>query len=609
MSTEPDIETKLRESIVNRRACDFSVGSDIDKIDNSDQWGPERTIEADALRAVWLSKKVEGAIGNHPLEITGARLVGHLDLRGASVSRPLYLLGCDLKDVWALNDARLATISLAGCKVVAIRAHRAQVDGSLLIRGCEFSGPLSVIGAAVKGDVDLRGSKFGEASPIEADRLRVDGAVYLRDGFCSEAGVRMEGARIGSALDGSGGIFRNKTDPALFINSAEIGSFCTLRGASIESESAIALSAEGVQIKHFLSLAQASVKRTVFLRGGQIGSNLNLLGVTIENPAAIENPPTIENPGAFSLELERIRVMGDILVRPDEFQTDTKELKLIPARFSGGIRMTSAFIGGSLVIEKAIIRNGNLFFNRINVSSLFRFAQTEVRDGRMSLANAKVFALSDDLSSWPQVLGLGNFDYSTLSGDAPTGWRQRLEWLRCNKTPVTPSFNPQPFTHLATVLRRTGNERDAKMIAISRHREARRRMRTLSPNWLGSIILEVTCGHGYRPSLAAAWALLFICVGWGIFARADFVPLKDAALALYRDHKPLPKDYAPFRPLTYSADTFLPIVNLQQKDYWGPDASTRSGSRAWFYRTFHILAGWFFTTLFVAGVTGLIRRD
>ena len=85
--------------------------------------------------------------------------------------------------------------------------------------------------------------------------------------------------------------------------------------------------------------------------------------------------------------------------------------------------------------------------------------------------------------------------------------------------------------------------------------------------------------------------------------------LKDSATGLGRDWKPLPPGYPPFQPILYSADVLLPIVNLQQKDYWAPNSERPRGYWARLYLPLHILAGWFFTTLFVVGVTGLIRRE
>jgi hypothetical protein len=107
------------------------------------------------------------------------------------------------------------------------------------------------------------------------------------------------------------------------------------------------------------------------------------------------------------------------------------------------------------------------------------------------------------------------------------------------------------------------------------------------------------------------WIGLFIGVGYLVFNLdlADRVPLKESAATLYRDRKMLPADYPAFQPLLYSADVLLPIVNLQQKDYWAPNSAGPRGHWARLYLPFHILAGWFFTTLFVVGVTGLIRRE
>jgi hypothetical protein len=123
--------------------------------------------------------------------------------------------------------------------------------------------------------------------------------------------------------------------------------------------------------------------------------------------------------------------------------------------------------------------------------------------------------------------------------------------------------------------------------------------------------MDATCGHGYRPWLAAMWVVLFIGVGFEMFDLdlPDRIPLKESAAALYRDGKGLPSDYPKFQPLIYSADVLLPMVNLQQKDYWAPNITQPRGYRARLYLPIHIIAGWFFTTLFVVGVTGLIRRD
>ena len=334
------------------------------------------------------------------------------------------------------------------------------------------------------------------------------------------------------------------------------------------------------------------------LRDAQVGRSANLSGTKIDNP------------GALALNMERAKIGGDVFIRP--FEQPGAPTETTPGLLSGGIIMTGATIGGSLFIHDGAIKNENqqLSFNRMNVAGVFTFSNITCGEGRLSLANAKVFALNDYGTVWPKrgSLLLNGFDYNSLTGQAPTGWRLRLDWLRRF---APDEFNPQPFTTLVTVLRRSGHDQDAKKIAIARHREQRKYLRRGSPRWLGNVLMDVTCGHGYRPWLAAMWVMVFIAIGGFVFnlSPSERVPLKDSATGLGRDWKPLPPGYPPFEPILYSADVLLPIVNLQQKDYWAPNSERPRGYWARLYLPLHILAGWFFTTLFVVGVTGLIRRE
>jgi hypothetical protein len=333
------------------------------------------------------------------------------------------------------------------------------------------------------------------------------------------------------------------------------------------------------------------------LRDVQVGRTVNLSGVKIDNP------------GMIGLDMERAKIGGDVFIRPSE----RPDVPTEPALINGGIIMRAATIGGSVFIQDGSVRNHEdepLAFNRMNVSGVFLFANITCGNGTLSLANAKVFAFNDEGTVWPKQgsLLLNGFEYNFFSGTAPTGWRSRLEWLRRFKPE---EFNPQPFMTLATVLRRAGHDRDAKRIAMSRHSEARRYLWWGSPRWVGSLLMGATCGHGYRPWLAAMWILLFVGIGYAMFNldSTEVVPLKDAAAARYAKNEPLPDGYPQFQPLLFSADVLLPIVNLQQKDYWAPNSARPRGRWARLYLPFHILAGWFFTTLFVVGVTGLVRRE
>jgi hypothetical protein len=60
--------------------------------------------------------------------------------------------------------------------------------------------------------------------------------------------------------------------------------------------------------------------------------------------------------------------------------------------------------------------------------------------------------------------------------------------------------------------------------------------------------------------------------------------------------------------LVYAVDTFLPIITFGQKDHWTPNSSAGADG-AWLrrYLWMHIWLGWLLTTLFVAGLTPIVR--
>jgi hypothetical protein len=72
---------------------------------------------------------------------------------------------------------------------------------------------------------------------------------------------------------------------------------------------------------------------------------------------------------------------------------------------------------------------------------------------------------------------------------------------------------------------------------------------------------------------------------------------------------PLQRDVAPpFYAWLYSLDTLLPIIDLHQERFWEPKPEGLLGLASFFYLRLHITAGWFLSTLFAAGVVGLVRR-
>jgi len=79
------------------------------------------------------------------------------------------------------------------------------------------------------------------------------------------------------------------------------------------------------------------------------------------------------------------------------------------------------------------------------------------------------------------------------------------------------------------------------------------------------------------------------------------------------------EDYPAFNAVVYSIDVFLPIIDLHQQRYWLPNANRghevpllickcKAGALLRWYFWAHIILGWVLSSLWIASVTGLVRR-
>ena len=67
--------------------------------------------------------------------------------------------------------------------------------------------------------------------------------------------------------------------------------------------------------------------------------------------------------------------------------------------------------------------------------------------------------------------------------------------------------------------------------------------------------------------------------------------------------------YPCFYPFGYTVDTVIPLINVHQADFWGPDASTPWGIAFTVATWIATGLGWALATLLVAGYTGLVRQE
>ena len=486
----------------------------------------------------------------------------------------------------------------------------------------------------VIGDGTRPGEEAGEARQIRAALLRALILNRVKDGPVHDKGVRVEGGRITGTLDLEGcrigrdiEVANCRFDKPPVLRAARVDSLF-LNGSDLPGVVADRLQAEGN-----ISLNGVETAGEVRLAGARLGGDLSCTGTQLR-----------AGKSGIALTADALQADGDV------FLSDAETL--------GEVRLVGAWLGGDLACDKATLRamqsGAALVAPRLSAKGTLFWRGLEGIEGVVDLTNAEVGAVCDDRISWPKRgdLLLDRFRYGAITGTgAPLDADARIDWLdRQDPARVGADFWPQPWEQCAKVLREMGHREDARRILIAKEERQRAARRARTDGWarytlrLWDTVLAQVTGYGYRPFRA----LYFLAVLWlyGAFvfwdaARVDsikpndpfvlrsakwaycapdyeqeideapFRPRNDGArsqLACFRD-QPEAQGYPAFNALVYSADTLLPVVEVEMQAFWLPDDRHPYGAVARYYLWAHIALGWAFSILAVAGFTGLIRTE
>ncbi|TAN53640.1 MAG: hypothetical protein EPN26_06780, partial [Rhodospirillales bacterium] len=136
------------------------------------------------VRAEFLTALVCGEIENksiHPkgLQVGGIEIEGEFDLEERENVPSLLFWDCYFPDGLLLRGANLKHLDLAGCRIEkGIFADRLKVAGSVFLRnGFEAKGEVRLPGAEIGGSLDCHGAKFenDKGIALNADGLKVAG--------------------------------------------------------------------------------------------------------------------------------------------------------------------------------------------------------------------------------------------------------------------------------------------------------------------------------------------------------------------------------------------------------------------------------------------------
>jgi hypothetical protein len=386
-----------------------------------------------------------------------------------------------------------------------------------------------------------------------------------------------------------------------------------LNGTAIGLESSasadtVSLGGQGVTISGNIDLSN----------GVKSYGKVDLYGSTI-NGQLYCNDGTFLNPGGQALRLRLANVNGEAdfrKIKSDGF------VDLTGAKIGGDVLFNGADFSGSVgdgVNAPGLTVGHALWWTDVHMSP-----KTE-----LDLANASIGALVDDMESWPApgLLSIDGFKYGSIRntlGEANS--TQRLRWIQRQASPL----RPQPFTELAQVFLNNGQDTDAKGVLIAKEAAMSGQEEVPVGNTpaalLKALLLMTSDGlswmiidYGYQP-LRALWLIAaFVILGTLLFRygyhRHWVIPTDHGAYEMFRKTGTPPVDYQSFNSFVYSLETFVPLIDLHQATYWLPNANSQaegseksySGQVLRWYLWIHIVLGWVFTSMLLAGLTGLIK--
>ena len=618
--------------ICEGRIANFNKRSNNEELDprdpaHGDKWSNDRRLSSHFLETILLYEPFRSAIPHRGIRISGASFPDYINLADASIERPLMVHKSRFKsqvDMFRLRT--LALISLEGSKFDGgLNMNSSSVGVHLLMRDATFD-KVDLKGAKISDYLDMNGSTF--KGKLDMDSASVGVNLFMRDAIFDK--VELRGAKISGQLSMIGSTFKGKlvmgsssVGGSLHMRSTQFGEV-GLRGAKIGGQITMDESA----FKGKLTIGSVSAD-SLFMRSAQFGE-VDLRGAEISDQLNM-----IESTFKGQLIMGSVSVGGSLHMRSTQFgEVDLRgakiggQITMDESAFKGKLVMPSISVGSSLFLRQVEFdSSASLMFLSVGSNLDARGAtlksldltgsriKGELRLGssdaniewkgqkdenenfsppKLTLRNTSVGTLQDTKDTWPDRLEreFEGFTYDRLGGFGASeqeklderGSSWFTKWLAKDE-----SYSPQPYQHLAGVLRATGHEDMADDILVaSRDRELGESKPSQFKWWrLWTLKLFIGYGYGWRVFWALAWVAGLAALGTAILRIAKEGNRRSMKLGFL-----------------YSLDMLLPIIHLRELHYTDVDLNT--WAKCYFY--FHKIMGYVLIFFVLAGLSGLTEE-
>lgn len=520
-----------------------------------------RRVRAELIRFLLLGGEGAPRMHEKGLRLSGAWIVGALDLEGCRVPRDIGLLDCRFDARPVLLSAIIDTLSFDGSDLPGLLANRLDARGDLLFRAATLRDTVELRGARVGGDLVFDGANLdgpADGNALVALRISVRGGVLFR-GAAVRRGITLRGGRIGGDLD--------------------------LTGARIARAEGTAVEASSVQVEGDVTLRRAEITGALAMLTARVGGDVDLTGATVSAP------------GAVAVDLGRTSVAGAF------FLTDG-------AKVTGTLSLDGASLGAIVDDPASWSAPGDLRLNRC-LYGAFLNSVTGARERLDWLARQSPERWGEDF--WPQpyeqlalVLGAMGHDEDRRRVLV----RKELLSRRARRRRAGPLARPLLFAGDLILGVTTGFGR-LPLLAIV----------WIFVLWASGTMLYgwLETVSALRPNSV----VVLRSPEWVLCGAAQDSLAMLPSLAQERPGLALPGEtqltcwlrqpeasaYPKFNAAMLSVDASVPGSATGQSAYWSPDTRTAAGYLAKWFWYFQGIAGIALGLLAVAGFSGIVKSN
>jgi hypothetical protein len=603
-----------------------------------------RALHADRLR-VGGSLRFTGAFrARGEICLIGARVTGFVQLTGAQLDNPSGT-ALNLTDA-VVEGSTVLVADNHGARCVIhglIDLSSARIAGQLLIRKTDLSGS-----AGTPSDSGYSRNR-ASGTAISAQRLKVGAEVTIDGNSTVHGGMDLSMSSIGRLLIDFGCALHAPGKTALDLTNTEILSSFVIGGE--------------VPIQGTLRLTGALIRGNLNIRGirlSAVDSNryspalIDAPGVRIEGDAELQgiqaeggsldfrgafisgviniSQARVDNPDGHSVSLMRATVKGSVIAYGI---MSTGMFNLTQASTEGRFLCSRAAFECPRPTAEDGVNGRGLAIEAIsaNFASGMDMGWDSVSPSA-DFSNTVTSFLADDPARWPATFVISGFRYERL--ESPLFQPPRQLWdheARCAW--LARQSDAGPYEQAARVFRQHGYGDGAREILIAQRRAARSAITgpAARPRRILDAAYGLTVSYGYRPA-RVLWLigalLIVVTISLQVPGARATMRATTATGAVYTPSGPLqPGNSGPaaagqpgsaqpaetcgdgqircFNSVLYAIDTVIPLISLDQRSTWYPDAVTPDGTIMEWWLNVAVMLGWLLSSIFVLSFASFAR--